>query len=82
MLSSVPGWKPFTIWYRNKYFKKVGNLKKYVLLALSLFLFTIMFLWLYKILHLNLAGQPYSHLKKWLTVTAVEISWSLAVLCC
>lgn len=28
MLSSVPGWKLFTIWHRNKYFKKVGNVKK------------------------------------------------------
>lgn len=82
MLSSVPGWKPFTIWDRNKYFEKVGNLKKYVLFGLSLFLFTAVFLWWYKILHLNWAGQSYSHLKKWLPVSAVEISWSLPVLCC
>lgn len=28
MLSSVPRWKLFAIWHRNKCFKKVGNVKK------------------------------------------------------
>lgn len=82
MLSSVPGWKLFTIWHRNEYFKKVGNVKKKVLLVLSLFLFTTVFLWRYSVLHLNWTGQPYIHLNICLPETAVEVSGSLPVLWC
>lgn len=54
MLSSVPGWKLFTIWHRNKYFKKVGNMqKKKKSTCFIITLFTTVFLQWYRVLCLN-----------------------------